>query len=117
MDTQLTQAALDCARTAFGGASIVATTTLRDRPGWSVERLALVPGTGTRSVLAKTARARERAALEVLTGGSLAPRTGTSRWDPAGRCGPDRACSCSTGSESLPRPTRMASSADSRPVR
>jgi hypothetical protein len=67
VDTELTQAALDCARTAFGGASIVATTTLRDSPGWSVERLALVTGTGARTVIAKTARARERAALEVLT--------------------------------------------------
>src|SRR5450755_1254470 len=46
VDTELTQAALDCARTAFGGVSIVATATLRDRPGWSVERLALVTGTG-----------------------------------------------------------------------
>ena len=46
VDTELTQATLDCARTAFGGVSIVATATLRDRPGWPVERLALVTGTG-----------------------------------------------------------------------
>lgn len=71
MDTDLTPAALDCARTAFGDVSIVATTALRTRPGRSVGRLTLMTGAGARSVIAKTARARERTALELLTSANV----------------------------------------------
>jgi hypothetical protein len=85
VDAELTQAALDCARTAFGGVSLVATATLRNRPGWSVERLALATSAGARSVIAKTARARERAALEVLTDANVpaVPRLLAACDDPA----------------------------------
>ena len=84
LDTELTQAALDCARAAFGRVSIVATATLRNRPGWSVE-LALVTSAGARSVIAKTARARERAALEVITDANVpaVPRLLAACDDPA----------------------------------
>ncbi len=67
MTTDLTAAALQCARTVFGEVRIVATTRLRNRRGWSVQRLALVTDAGPRSVIAKTATVRERAALEVLS--------------------------------------------------
>jgi hypothetical protein len=59
--------------------------TLRNRPGWSVERLALVTSAGARSVIAKTARARERAALEVITDANVpaVPRLLAACDDPA----------------------------------
>jgi hypothetical protein len=85
VDADLTRAALDCARTAFGDVDMIATATLRDQPGWSVERLTLRTGAGVRSVIAKTARARERAALEVLTDASIpaVPRLLAASDDPA----------------------------------
>jgi hypothetical protein len=60
-------AALECARGVFGDAELAGTTVLRDRPGWFVARLTLVTAGGPRSVIVKTARPRERAALEALT--------------------------------------------------
>jgi hypothetical protein len=71
MGTKLSEAALDCARTAFGEVRVVATTKLRDRRDWWVKRLELVTDVGVRSVIAKAARPRERAALEVLTAANV----------------------------------------------
>jgi hypothetical protein len=71
MGTNLSEAALDCARTAFGEVRVVATTELRDRRDWWVKRLELLTDAGPRSVIAKPARPRERAALEVLTAAKI----------------------------------------------
>jgi len=67
MDADFTAAAVDCARSVFGDVQLIASTTLRDRPGWFVGRVVLMTDNGQRSVIAKVPRPRERAALEVLT--------------------------------------------------
>ena len=84
MQREIAKAALNCARATFGEARIVRATVLRRRRGGSVHRLALMTDAGPRSVIAKIARPRERAALELLTGTKIpeVPRLLASCDDP-----------------------------------
>ncbi|HEY2791422.1 MAG TPA: hypothetical protein VGJ28_03645 [Micromonosporaceae bacterium] len=67
VDTDLQRAAVECARSAYGDVGLVAWQPLADRTRKTIARMSLITDAGARTVIAKTADIRERAALEVLT--------------------------------------------------
>jgi hypothetical protein len=72
MDENLAEAVAACAQTVFGDVRIAGTQLLRGQPGLLVARLSLQTDAGPQSVIAKLARPRERAALEVLASSGVA---------------------------------------------